>query len=320
MSFVHAELFWILILPIVLFSFFILRHKDNLLHIFDELTLKRLSIGDNSISMMARNTLMLLALFFMLIALSRPVINRGEYKIESRGISAVVAVDVSASMRAKDIYPNRLEFAKKNINYLLSQMPNDEISLVSFSDLPFMLAPFSSDKVILNSMVNGIDINSITMNSTNLTALVDFTDKLLSKKEPKILIIFSDGGDREDVENLSKIVLEKDITLYVVLIGTETGSPIIDSRGKVITQNGKIVISKRDDILGEIAIKSGGDYIIANRGKYGIEKLVKSIQKSYKSEIKKEITIYDREELFYYPLGIGLFLLLISLISLPRRY
>jgi Ca-activated chloride channel family protein len=302
----------------VAFSFFIIRHKDGFLHIFDKKTLERLTISDTSMPMVARNSILLLALFFMLIALARPVIENGEQKISLKGLSAVVAVDISASMRAKDIYPNRLEFAKKSIGYLLDSMPHNELSLVAFSQSAFLISPFTEDKTILKSLINGVNSGYSNMKSTNLIALAEFASQILSKKEPKILILFSDGEDREDIEKFSKILKKEKITLYLVLVGTKVGSPIINANGKALTKDGEIVITKREDALGVVATTTAGAYTIAKTGKRSIEELVAIIKKSHKLQTKKEIIIYDREELFYYPLAMALFLLLIGFSSLPR--
>jgi len=319
MSFVHAQLFWILIIPLLVFGFFILRHQDNFLEIFDVEVLKRLSAGDDTMSVMARNTVLLLALFFLLIALTRPVINRGEHTVEQQGFSALLALDISGSMRSQDVYPNRLEFAKKNISYLLDEMPHDELALIAFARSAFMLAPFSSDKIILEQLLYGVDDQYISMNSTNFKSLAHFSAKVLEKKEPKILILFTDGGDAKDTVEFAKIIKKEKITLYVVLLGTEEGSPVLDKQGNAISQNGKIVISKRDDTLGKIASKSGGAYILASGGRSSIKKLLEKIQKKHQHYKKGRVPIYDREELFYYPLTFGLLLLLIGFGSLPRK-
>ena len=319
MSFVHAQLFWILIVPLIAFGFFILRHHDNFLEIFDAEVLKRLSVGDDSMSVTARNTVLLLALFFLLLALARPAINQGEHTLEQEGFSALLALDISASMRSKDVYPNRLEFAKKNISYLLDSLSNAELGLIAFSHSVYMLAPFSSDKVILEQLLDGVDEHYISMKSTNFRALASFSIKVLEKKEPKILILFSDGGESKDTRAFAKMIKKEKITLYVVLIGTEQGSPVLDKEGKIVSQNGKIIISKRNDSLAKIAIKSGGEYILASGGRSSIEKLLEKIQKKHQYYKKGRVTIYDREELFYYPLGFGLLLLLIGFGSLPRK-
>ena len=319
MSFVNPQIFFILILPLLLFAFFILRHKDNITQLFNKEVLERLSVGDDSLPLVVRNGLMLVALLFMLIALARPIIDHGAKKVKLKGVSAVVALDISGSMRAKDIYPNRLEFAKKKIVTLLEAMPNDEIALVAFAHLPFILAPFSSDKATLQQIVEGVTDKYINMSSTNFTALGDYMAEMLEGRKPKILIVFSDGGEKKELDRFAKIVKEQNISLYVVLVGTKAGSPVLDEKGKPLSYKGSIAITQRDDALGEVAVESGGAFVVADTGSEGIKNLVATIKAQHRGKKSGEVTIYDREELFYYPLALALLLLLFSFSSLPTR-
>jgi len=318
MSFVNAQLFWILILPLLLFSFFLIRHRDNVTNVFNPEVLKRLSVNDNTLPLVARNIFMLIALFFMLVALARPVIDHGDRVVQLEGLSALVALDISGSMRAEDIYPNRLEFAKKKIVELLEEMPNDELSLIAFAHTSFMMAPFSSDKATLQQIVEGVTDKYINMSSTDFSSLGEYTTELLEKKRPKILIVFSDGGEKKDLERFSEIIKDEKISLYVVLIGTEEGSPVLNGEGRPINKNGAIVITQRNDELGEVALSNGGAFVVANSGKRGIKDLVSTIKSHHKNREQGEVTIHDREEFFYVPLGLGLLLLLISFSSLPN--
>jgi len=319
MTFVNPQLFWILILPLAIFSFVILRHKGSVGSVFNEEVLKRLSVGDDSLPLLIRNTLMLLGILFLVIALSRPVLDHGDRIVQLEGLSAVVALDISGSMRAKDIYPNRLEFAKKKILALFKEMPTDELAVVAFAHSSFMLAPFSSDKGTLEQIVDGVTDEYINMSSTDFSALADYMSELLEKKKPKILIVFSDGGEKKDLEKFAQTIKDENIFLYVVLVGTETGSPVIDKNGKPLSHNGAIAITQRNDELGEVALQNKGAFIVADTGTQGIQDLVATIKSQHQNKEQGEVTIHDREELFYYPLALGLLFLLLGFSSLPRR-
>ena len=319
MSFVNPQLFWIMIVPLLLFAFFVIRHKDNVTNVFDEEVLKRLSVGDNAFPLVARNILMLVAFLFMLIALARPVVDYGDRVVQLKGLSAVVALDISGSMRAKDIYPNRLEFAKKKIVALLNEMPNDELSVIAFAHSPFIMAPFSSDKATLQQIVEGVTDEYINMSSTDFSALGEYSAELLEKKKPKILIVFSDGGEKKDLEKFAETIKDENIFLYVVLVGTVEGSPVVDENGRPLNYKGAIAITQRNDDLGEVALESKGAFVVANTGTTEIKELVATIKAQHKNREQGEVTIHDREELFYYPLAFGLFLLLLSFSSLPQK-
>ncbi len=320
MSFVNPQFFWAMIVPFVLFAFLISTNKERLSRVFDEKVLKRLSAADESMPMVVRNILMFIALFLMIVAMARPVIEKGDKKVEVQGLTLLTAFDISGSMRSKDVYPNRLEFAKKKMEVLFDAMPADEIGVVAFAYSPFVLAPFTTDKETLKMMVAGVDDSYISMGSTDFLALGEQVAALLEKKTPKILVLFSDGGDEEAISGFKDILKENNIDLYVVLIGTQKGAPVIDENGNPLTtKEGTIAITQRHDALGEVAKRNGGDYVIASTGKEDITKLVAIIKNKYKNQQQGEVTVKERVEYFYYPLGLALLFLLIAFSSLPKR-
>lgn len=320
MSFVNPQFFWVMIVPFVILMFLISTNKERLSRIFDEKVLKRLSATDESMPLSVRNIIMFLAVFMMIVAMSRPVIEKGDKVVEVQGLTLLTALDISGSMRSTDVYPNRLEFAKKKMSELFDAMPSDEIGVMAFAYSPFVLAPFSSDKETLKMMVEGVDDSYINMGSTDFSALGDLASSLLEDKKPKILVLFSDGGDEEAIAGFAEILKANEIDLYVVLVGTEKGAPVIAEDGKPFTQkDGTIAITQRNDALGEVAKENGGAYVVAGTGKEDIKQLVSVIRGKYKNQQQGEVTVKERVEYFYYPLGLGLLLLLISFSSLPRR-
>ncbi len=318
--FVHPYLFWGLVIPFAVFAVLISTNKDQLSRVFDEKVLARLSVGSNAVPLVLRNVMIFMAIFLMIIAMARPAIEKADKIVEVKGLSLLTALDISGSMRSKDDYPNRLEFAKKKMMTLFEKMPSDEIAVVAFAHVSFVLAPFSSDKATLGQIVERVNDKYINMGSTDFSALGSLAAKMLDKKKPKIMIVFSDGGDKKALKGFADEMKESGIELYVVLIGTKEGAPVLDEKGKPLTQkDGTIAISQRNDALGEIALDTGGAYVVAGNGKEDIDKLVSIIRSEHKSTQKGAVKIKDRVELFYYPLFGALLLLLIAFSSIPRR-
>ncbi len=320
MHFVNVEFFWALMIPLVVFAFLISTNKEKLSRVFDEKVLRRLSAADESMPLMVRNIVMFLAIFLMIVAMARPVMEKGDKKVEVEGLTLLTALDISGSMRSEDVYPNRLTFAKKKMADFFDAMPSDEIGVLAFAYSPFVLAPFSSDKETLKMMVDGVDDSYINMGSTDFSALGTLASSLLEEKKPKILVLFTDGGDEEAIAGFADILKANKIDLYVVLIGTDKGAPVLNEHGKPLRQkDGTIAITQRNDALGELAKENGGAYVIASNGKEDIEQLVSVIRSKYKNQQQGEVIVKERVEYFYYPLGLGLLFLLIAFSSLPQR-
>jgi len=320
MSFVNPQFFWVLIVPFVVLAFLLSTNKERLSRVFDEKVLKRLSAADESMPLMMRNMVMFFAIFLMIIALARPVIEKGEKKVHIEGLTLLSALDISGSMRSQDAYPNRLTFAKTKMAQFFDAMPSDTIGVAAFAYSSFVLAPFTSDKETLKMMIDGVDDSYINMGSTDFSALGTLASTLLEEKKNKLLVLFSDGGDQEAIANFAEILKENHIDLYVVLVGTQQGAPVLDANGKPFKQkDGTIAITQRNDALGELAKSSGGAYVVANNGKEDIAQLVAVIQGKYKQQQQGDVSIKERVEYFYYPLALGVLLLLLALSSAPRR-
>jgi Ca-activated chloride channel family protein len=317
-EFVNVYLFWIMIIPFVIFSFLIFTTKERLERIFSEDVLNRIMVYD-SMPLKFRHLGMLVSIFLMIVALARPVIDEGDKKVDITGLSMLYALDISGSMRSEDVYPNRLEFAKKKMGELLDSMPTDMIALEAFAYTPFLIAPFSSDKESLKMMLSGINDTYISFGSTDFEELGNSAVNILEDKKPKILVLFSDGGDKEALKGFKEVLKSNNIELFVVLVGTKKGSPVLDENHKPLKlKDGTIAITQRNDELGKIAQEMGGAYVVASNGKADMKRLSEVIHTKYKNQIQGSVNIKDRVELFYYPLALALLILLISLSSTPR--
>ncbi len=320
MSLVHPYLMLLMLIPFAIFAFLVLTNKEKAARVFDPKVLRRLQADSDALPLRIRSALLLFSILLMIIALGRPVIEHGERKISIKGLDAMIALDISGSMRSKDVYPNRLTFAKRKINQLLETMPNDEISLAAFAHAAFMLAPFTTDKAALQQILSGVDESYINLASTDFGALADLAATFLAEKKPKILITFTDGGDKEAIESVQSDLKDANITLYTVLVGTKKGAPVIDSRGRPIKDSsGNIAITQRNDELGKIAKATGGDFVIARNGKSDMEALANKIHSKFGSKKQGDIKIKERTELFIYFLGVATLLLLLGLISIPKN-
>ena len=319
MEFVYPQFFWVMIVPFAVFVFLVVTNKDRVSRIFDEKVLERLRADSETLPNSLRNLVLFAAVFLMIVALSRPVIDRGEKVVHLQGITLLAALDISGSMRSKDLYPNRLEFAKTKLKQLLEALPGDEVGLMAFAHNAFVLAPFTSDAATLKQIVDGVNEEYINMASTDFIALAEEAGRLLNGKKEKVLVVFTDGGDPESLKGLEETLKKQGITLYAVLVGTRKGAPVLDRRGRPLKKkDGAIAITQLNEELGRIARNTGGDYLIAGYGREDMVRLAHRIRQRYAREKQGTIRVRERVELFVYPLVGAVLLLLMGLSSMPR--
>jgi len=320
MSWVHPWLMAAMLVPFAIFTFLVLTNRETVSRVFDPKMLQRLRVDGEVLPLRLRNAVLLSAVALMILALGRPVIEHGERTVTLKGLDAMVALDISGSMRSRDVYPNRLMFAKQKIRQFLHAMPADEIALAAYAHAAFMLAPFTTDKATLEQILDGVDESYINLASTDFGALADLAATFLEDKKPRILVVFTDGGDTEALKGFQSRLQENNITLYSVLVGTDKGAPVLDAKGRPVhTREGSLAITQRNDALIAIAKATGGDGMIAANGKSDMQHLADMIHTKFAVKNRGNTTVKERTELFVYLLAAATVLLLLGLISLPRN-
>lgn len=221
------------------------------------------------------------ALTLMLTATLRPQWGYTEREITRQGLEIFVLLDVSKSMLADDVKPNRLQRAKREIKDLLKILKGDRIGIVPFAGKAFVSCPLTLDYGTAKMFLDDITIDTIPVGGTNFTesinrALNSFKDK--EDNEHNIIIIISDG-EMHDTEalNIAKKAKDKKVRIYTIGVGTPDGSPIpltgTDGSKIFLRDNeGDIVISKTNEkFLKELAATTGGTYARAGLGNLNLE-------------------------------------------------
>ncbi|WP_040252504.1 vWA domain-containing protein [Psychroserpens mesophilus] len=260
--------------------------------------------------------LRLLALALLITALARPrTVDVSSKTKTTRGIDIVMAIDVSASMLAKDLLPNRLEALKKVAGQFIQGRPNDRIGLVEYAGESYTKTPITSDKAIVLRSLRDIKYNTIIEGGTAIgMGLATSVNRLKdSKAKSKVIILLTDGVNNSgfiDPKIASELAVEYGIKTYTIGLGTNgmALSPIaIKPNGSF--QYGRVQVEIDEDLLKEIAEVTGGKYFRATNNKK-LEEIYGEINKLEKTEIE-EFKFYNYEEK-YRPLVIlaGLLLLL----------
>ncbi len=209
----------------------------------------------------------LIILILLVLALSRPVIKQGieESPIEAKEF--IIALDVSYSMKAKDIKPDRYTFAKETANALLASNPTDNIMLIAFTSNPLLLSPPTTDHRLVSIALESLNPEYILTKGTSLEKLFKKVASInhSKKSEQKNLILITDGGEEEDIEELSSIVQNANISLVILGLGSRQGSTIENADGSLLKDREQhLVISRINPLLATLASQTGGTYITAS--------------------------------------------------------
>jgi Ca-activated chloride channel family protein len=247
--------------------------------------------------------LRLAALSFLFIALSRPRNVSVSKKIKTnKGIDIVMAIDVSASMLARDLRPNRLEALKDVASEFIQGRPNDRIGIVLYAGESYTKTPITSDKSIVLGALNDVKFSEVLENGTAIgMGLATSVNRLKdSKALSKVIILLTDGVNNSgtiDPKLASELAVEYGIKTYTIGIGSNgmALSPIgIKSNGQFQYGNQKVEID--EDLLKQIATATGGQYFRATNNQK-LEAIYEEINKLEKTEVE-EFKFYNYKELF----------------------
>ncbi len=316
---------WIVI-AVALFLFWTFKRRHTLLRLFAQSEmLKQITEHVNIQKQKYKAALLVLTLLFIVFALIQPKWGYHWEKIKRRGIDVIVAIDVSRSMLADDIKPNRLDRAKREILDLIQMMSGDRIGLIAFAGTAFVQCPLTLDYGACRMFVDELNPTLIPRGGTQIGEAIQKAVSAFEGKEKKnrALIIITDGEDHDsNAIEAAKLAAEKGIRIYCIGIGTPSGSPIrINGKGRkkvyLKDSKGQLVLSKLDEnTLKKIALITGGAYIQSSASGIELDKIYKDrIAKMNKTDLQS--TRKKRyESRFQWPLAIALlFLIMESLIT-----
>ena len=300
-TFLNKEFFWLLLaLPLAIAWYVLKNNKQNA-----ELKISSLKgfKVTNSVLPKLKHVLFalrLLALGFLIVALARPRTSETNTKTKTtRGIDIVMAIDVSASMLAKDLSPNRLDALKNVAAKFIKGRPNDRIGLVEYAGESYTKTPITSDKSIVLNSLEDIKYNTIIEGGTAIgMGLATSVNRLKdSKAKSKVIILLTDGVNNSGVLNpkiASELAVEFGIKVYTIGIGTNgmAMSPVqILPNGRF--QYGRVQVEIDEDLLKDIAKVTGGKYFRATNNQK-LEQIYAEINKLEKTEIDEiKYTTYD---------------------------
>jgi Ca-activated chloride channel family protein len=284
----YFHLLW-LVIPLILLYVWSLRKRRQLIHQFcsPEL-LAKLTTPKSRTKQNVKSTLVIFAVILIIIALTHPRWGYQWEELRQEGIDLIIAVDVSASMLAEDIKPNRLTRAKHKVADLLNMLEGDRVGLVAFAGTSFLQCPLTLDYSAATLFLNAIDTDLIPVPGTAIAHAIHTSIKAFStrEKKSKAIIMITDGEDQEGKAlEAAQEAKEQGIKIYVIGVGQESGAPIPNPAGGGFKKDrkGEVILSKLDEpSLKQIALATGGTYVHSVTGDMDLNKI-------YLEDIKQTI-------------------------------
>jgi len=253
-----------------------------------------------------------MSIMFLAIALANPKIGTELKTINREGVDIVFAIDVSKSMLAEDVAPNRLLRAKRIISEVMNSLSSDRVGIVAYAAQAIPQVPLTTDFASVKNFLQTLDTEMLSSQGTSIDAALNLSINFFDQQSDtnRVLILISDGEDHDDIPNsIIDLISSNNINLITVGVGEDNGATIpirlngaIDSYKK--DSNGDVVITKRNsEILNKVAELSNGIYIDGNFTEDALE-----IVKSKLNEIDK--SEFETAEFIDYKQQFQIFLLL----------
>lgn len=279
----------------------------------------------------ARNNIKFIILLFvissLIIALARPQFGSKLLDVKRQGIELIIALDVSRSMMAEDIKPNRLERAKQAITTLINRMQDDKIGMIVFAGDAYTQLPITSDYISAKVFLSNINTEIVSKQGTAIASAIELGTKSFTQdpEASKVIVIISDGENHEgDAVKAAQQAAEKGVKIYTIGMGSPQGSPIplrsgVSQGGFLKDRQGGVVISRMDPtMLSQIAAAGNGDFFSASTGNIGLNQLYNKLSKLNKSEVESKVySEYDDQ--FHFFIAIALLLILLDFFILERK-
>ncbi len=303
--------FWaFLALPLIFFLYVRLTVlRQRALNRFADANLMRRLLPEESFSFRPlKAILFMIAYAFLVVSLARPQFGVQTEQIERKGVDVIVALDISNSMLAEDVLPNRIRRAKFEIENMIDLLAGDRIGLVVFAGESFVQTPMTLDYGAAKMFLDAVTTDWVNTQGTNLAGAIDMARKSFPTKTGagKVLIIISDGEEQTgDGKSAAQAAVKEGITIYTIGVGSEKGVPIPvakseDNVSYKKDEKGQIVMTKLNPkILEEIAHFGGGSYFAAGVD-LNLPEIYKEIAKMEKSSFGegKQIQYKEQYQLF----------------------
>lgn len=270
--------------------------------------------------------LLTVAVSLLVVGLANPQIGTRMEEVTREGVDAVIVLDVSGSMLAEDVRPNRLEHAKRNIARMLENLKNDRVALVVFAGRSYLQLPLTTDYAAVRLVLNTIDTDVVPVPGTAVGSAIRLAMESFVEGETKhkVIILITDGENHEDdAIGEAREAREEGVVVHAIGMGSPEGAPIPLRAGGAAAGfrrdgDGSIVLSRLNEgMLEDVAAAGGGTYVRATNRQNEFDEIFSRIAAMEKKEFGARV-FTDYEDRFQYFLAAAFFFLLVEFL-LPER-
>ena len=321
----------LLIIPIMIIGFLFLKTwKKNIQKKYiSENLLQFLSPNISNFKPRIKLLFLILFIFFSTIALVNPKIGTELKTVKREGVDIVFALDVSKSMLAEDIAPNRLEKAKRIVSEIINTLNNDRVGVIAYAATALPILPITDDYSTAKTFLQSLNTDMLSSQGTAIIQSINLAQKFYDDEDQtnRVLCILSDGEDHEvERQNLLELAERSGITIITIGLGSVKGAPIPIKENNIVKsykkdENGDVVVTKLNtQLLNTIANSSSGIYIDGVNTELVVEEISKRLKEMDKKEFESKQFVAYKDQFQWFISFAILFLSLELLVFEKKTY
>jgi len=312
---------------VVLFLLLVLWKKRAQKRFAEKEALKSLSPSRSISKPIIKLLLLCLALASLSLALVNPKIGTKVETVKREGVDVVFAIDVSKSMDAEDIAPNRIEKSKQVISQILGGLGGDRVGIIGYAGSAFPQVPITTDFSSVRMFLQAMNTDMVSSQGTAISQAISMATTFFDDEEQtsRILFIISDGEDHEgNVMPVIDEAVKSGVSIYTIGMGTPGGGPIPIKKNGILQeykrdQNNERVVTRLDEtMLKEIANRGNGEYILGNNTTQVVDRVKAILNESDKKEFEAK-QFADFKDQFQWFVALAFFLLFLDILVLERK-
>ena len=322
-------LYILILLPIILLVFLYNKYwqKITIKKYFDDSTFNFLSPELSSTKSYIKTSLTLLIISILVFGLVNPKIGTELKTVKREGVDIVFAIDVSKSMLAEDIAPNRIFKAKRLVSEIFNKLGSDRVGIIAYASTAIPVLPITNDFSSAKMFLESLNTDMLSSQGTSIVEAIELSKGYFDDENQtnRVLCILSDGEDHEYDENqFISTLSDSGIIILSVGLGSTKGAPIPIKENNIVKSykkddKGEVVITKlNDELLKKIATQSSGKYIKGDNTSIVVDEIINELKEMDKKEFESKQFVSFKDQ-FQWFLGAGLLLFLVNSIIFDKK-